>query len=109
MDRPSAGYPGAAPPDGDFTALITVFAGKVSDVLGDVVAVGEEPVPLILQRMNRLRRGEETMTPDPTPSASQPPLVGYTLLCLTALMAMVLVLMENERELPWLLLLRRSE
>jgi hypothetical protein len=38
-------------------------------------------------------------------SPSQPGVVSYTLLCLTALLAMVLVLMENERDPIWVLFL----
>ena len=48
------------------------------------------------------------MTPEnPLPSSLrlQPSVRGYTILCLTALMAMVLALMENERELMSVLLL----
>ena len=47
------------------------------------------------------------MTPDiipPTPLRSQPAVRGYTVLCLTALMAMILALMENDRELINILL-----
>lgn len=47
------------------------------------------------------------MTPadaPPTPLRSQPSVRGYTILCLTALMAMVLALMENDRELVGILL-----
>ena len=47
------------------------------------------------------------MTPERSspPSAAQPALAAYSILCFTALMGMVLVLMEDERELTWLLLL----
>ncbi len=44
------------------------------------------------------------MTPDNTPLRSQPAVRGYTILCLTALMAMILALMENDRELINILL-----
>ncbi len=47
------------------------------------------------------------MTPDnipPTPLRSQQAVRGYTVLCLTALMAMILALMENDRELINILL-----
>jgi len=47
------------------------------------------------------------MTPDPAPPplSSQPAVVAYTILCLTALMGMVLALMENDHELIGILLL----
>jgi hypothetical protein len=45
------------------------------------------------------------MTPDPAPPQSQPAVVGYTVLCLTALLAIVFALMENEHELVGILLL----
>jgi LPXTG-motif cell wall-anchored protein len=46
------------------------------------------------------------MTADPTPpTPSQSGVVAYTFLCLTALLAMVLVLMENEHELLFIVLL----
>ncbi len=48
------------------------------------------------------------MTPENTPPSSlrlQPAVRGYTILCLTALMAMVLALIENERGLMGVLLL----
>ncbi len=46
------------------------------------------------------------MTPEPTPaSSSEPGVVGYPLLCLTALFGMVLVLMERERDPIWVLFL----
>ncbi len=54
------------------------------------------------------RRGEETMTaehPASTPLRSEPAVRGYTILCLTALMAMILALMENDRELMGILVL----
>ena len=46
-----------------------------------------------------------TDKPAPTPLRSQPAVRGYTILCLTALMAMVLALMENDRELLGVLVL----
>jgi hypothetical protein len=46
------------------------------------------------------------MTPDAAPPpSSQPAVVGYTVLCLTALLAIVFALMENEHELIGILLL----
>jgi hypothetical protein len=46
------------------------------------------------------------MTPEPSPPvSSQPALVAYTILCLTALMGIVLVLMENDHELIGIVML----
>jgi hypothetical protein len=46
------------------------------------------------------------MTPDSTPPlSSRPAIVAYTILCLTALMGIVLALMENDHELIGILLL----
>jgi hypothetical protein len=46
------------------------------------------------------------MTPDPAPASPSPSgVVAYTILCLTALMGMVLVLMEGERDPIWVLFL----
>ena len=70
-----------------------------------VCAAGEAPAALILDRLNRLRRGEATMKPDAPPPRPQPGVSAYTILCLTALMGMVLALMENDRDLLWILLL----
>ena len=50
------------------------------------------------------------MTPERSspPSAAQPALAAYSILCFTALMGMVLVLMEDERELTWLPVIGRD-
>ena len=45
------------------------------------------------------------MKPDAPPPRPQPGVSAYTILCLTALMGMVLALMENDRDLLWILLL----
>jgi hypothetical protein len=46
-----------------------------------------------------------TRDPAPTPPDSLSPSAGYTILCLTALTGVVFVLMENDREMMWILLL----
>ncbi len=73
-----------------------------------VCAVGDEPVAADSATHEPAAHcGETTMTPNSTPegSAQQPALTGYTILCLTSLMAIVLVFMENEADLTGVLLL----